>query len=72
METLADYGTVQYFGVSAFTTGIFRTWFGMDNSLVAAQLSAILLLFVVVFLYLLRFLMALNGSEAADSGKVCK
>tara|TARA_B100000959_G_scaffold148059_1_gene155422 strand:- start:6049 stop:7719 length:1671 start_codon:yes stop_codon:yes gene_type:complete len=54
METLADYGTVQYFGVSAFTTGIFRTWFGMDNSLVAAQLSAILLLFVVVFLYLER------------------
>ena len=54
METLADYGTVQYFGVSAFTTGIFRTWFGMDNSLVAAQLSAVLLLFIVVFLYLER------------------
>ena len=54
METLADYGTVQYFGVSAFTTGIFRTWFGMDNSLVAAQLSALLLLFVAVFLYLER------------------
>jgi len=29
METLADYGTVQFFGVSTFTTGIFRTWFGM-------------------------------------------
>lgn len=54
METLADYGTVQYFGVSAFTTGIFRTWFGMDNSLVASQLSALLLLFVVVFIYLER------------------
>jgi iron(III) transport system permease protein len=26
METLADYGTVDYFGVSTFTTGIFRTW----------------------------------------------
>ena len=54
METLADYGTVQYFGVSAFTTGIFRTWFGMDNSLVASQLSALLLLFVIVFIYLER------------------
>jgi iron(III) transport system permease protein len=31
METLADYGTVQYFGVSTFTTGIFRTWFGLGN-----------------------------------------
>jgi iron(III) transport system permease protein len=29
METLADYGTVQYFGVSTFTTGIFRTWYGL-------------------------------------------
>ena len=54
METLADYGTVQYFGISAFTTGIFKTWFGMDNSLVASQLSAILLLFVFVFLFLER------------------
>ncbi len=52
METLADYGTVQYFGVSTFTTGIFRTWFGLGNSMAAAQLSALLLLFVAVFLYL--------------------
>jgi iron(III) transport system permease protein len=52
METLADYGTVQYFGVSAFTTGIFRTWFGLGNSLAAAQLSALLLVFVAFFLYL--------------------
>ncbi|MCZ6803400.1 MAG: iron ABC transporter permease [Proteobacteria bacterium] len=52
METLADYGTVQYFGVSTFTTGIFRTWFGLGNSLAAAQLSALLLVFVAVFLYL--------------------
>jgi iron(III) transport system permease protein len=52
METLADYGTVQYFGISAFTTGIFRTWFGLGNSLAAAQLSALLLMFIAAFLYL--------------------
>ena len=46
METLADYGTVQYFGVSTFTTGIFRTWYGLDNAAAAAQLSALLLMFV--------------------------
>jgi len=51
METLADYGTVQYFGVSVFTTGIFRTWFGLGDSLAAAQLSALLLVFVTAFLY---------------------
>ncbi|MFQ5659232.1 MAG: ABC transporter permease [Gammaproteobacteria bacterium] len=48
METLADYGTVQYFGVSAFTTGIFRTWFGLGNSAAAAQLSALLMVFILV------------------------
>ena len=50
METLADYGTVQYFGVSTFTTGIFRTWFGMGDPISASQLSAILLLFVFVLI----------------------
>lgn len=46
METLADYGTVQYFGLSTFTTGIFRVWYGMDDSLAAVQLSAVLLVLV--------------------------
>jgi iron(III) transport system permease protein len=27
MEVLNDYGTVKYFGVNTFTTGIFRAWF---------------------------------------------
>ena len=53
METLADYGTVQYFGVDTFTTGIFRTWFGFGEPTTAAQLSSILM--VTVFaLFLLE------------------
>lgn len=48
METLADYGTVQYFGLSTFTTGIFRTWFGMGSPTAAAQLSAVLMTFILV------------------------
>jgi iron(III) transport system permease protein len=54
METLADYGTVHYFGVSTFTTGIFRTWFGLDNAAAAAQLSALLLGFVLVLITMER------------------
>jgi iron(III) transport system permease protein len=46
MEALADYGTVAYFGVNAFTTGIFRTWYGLGELQTAAQLAAFLLLFV--------------------------
>ena len=54
METLADYGTVQYFGVSTFTTGIFRTWFGMDSHPAAAQLAAGLMIFIFVLITLER------------------
>jgi iron(III) transport system permease protein len=52
METLADYGTVQYFGISTFTTGIYRTWNGLGSSVGAAQLSALLLGFVFVLVSL--------------------
>lgn len=55
METLADYGTVQYFGLSTFTTGIFRVWFGMGDVGTASQLAAVLLFFVVTLLMLERF-----------------
>ncbi|MSP88455.1 MAG: iron ABC transporter permease [Alphaproteobacteria bacterium] len=47
METLNDYGTVQYFAVDTFATGIFRAWFGMGQPGVAAQLAAMLMLFVL-------------------------
>ncbi|MDX2272868.1 MAG: iron ABC transporter permease [Cyanobacteriota bacterium] len=50
METLNDFGTVQYFGVETFTTGIYRTWFGFGERVAAAQLAAFLLLFVLILL----------------------
>lgn len=52
MEAFADYGTVQYFGIATFTTGIFRTWFGMGSQGGAAQLAALLSSFVLVLLVL--------------------
>ena len=55
METLADYGTVQYFGVATFTTGIFKTWFGLGSSIAAAQLSALLMLFVLFLIVLEQY-----------------
>ncbi len=55
METLADFGTVKYFGVSTFTTGIFRTWFGLGDQAAAAQLSAVLLAFVFSLILLERW-----------------
>ncbi len=55
METLADYGTVQYFGVQTLTTGIFRTWYGLGDPVGAAQLSALLLGFALVLITLERY-----------------
>lgn len=43
METLSDFGTVQYFGVDTFTTGIYRTWFGMGDRAASSQLALALL-----------------------------
>ncbi len=54
METLNDYGTVDFFAVDTFTTGIYRTWFGLGEPAAAAQLSSILMLFVCVILIVER------------------
>ena len=64
METLADFGTVSYFAVEVFTTGIFKAWFSMGDSVAAAQLSSCLLAFVVVLLALERA----NRGRAAYHG----
>jgi len=47
METLADFGTVKYFAVSTFTTGIYRVWLDV-NEPAAAQMAATLLGFVLL------------------------
>lgn len=55
METLNDFGTVQYFAVNTFSVGIYRTWFGMGERIAASQLSALLLFFVLLLLGLERW-----------------
>jgi len=51
MEVLNDYGTVKYFGVNTFTTGIFRAWFSLGDAISAIYLAAFLLIFVLLILY---------------------
>lgn len=55
MEALNDFGTVQYFGVDTLATGIYRVWRGMGDAAAGAQLAALLLLIVFVFLALERW-----------------
>ncbi|MEM6671928.1 MAG: iron ABC transporter permease [Planctomycetota bacterium] len=50
METLAEYGAVDYFAVDTFTTGIYRTWTSLASPEAAAQLASVLVLVVLVLL----------------------
>lgn len=52
METLNDFGAVQYFGVNTFTTGIYNTWFGLGERQGAAQLAAGLMVFILALVFL--------------------
>ncbi len=74
METLADYGVGSYFGLSTFTTGIYRAWLSMNDATAAAQLASILLVVVAALLALerrgqarLRFAGGRQGSAAQSS-----
>lgn len=47
METIADYGTVSYFGIQTFATGIYTSWFSLGDRDGAAQLAVCLLSFAL-------------------------
>lgn len=52
MELLNDYGAMDYFGVQTFTTGVFRTWFGMNDLPTALRLAFILFAIAFIFIYI--------------------
>ncbi len=55
METIADFGTVAYFGVQTFSVGIYTSWFSMADRAAAAQLSLGLLIFALLLAFLERY-----------------
>ena len=50
MEALADFGTVSYFALEVFATGIFKAWLSLGDLVAASQLAACLLGFVALVL----------------------
>jgi len=52
METLADFGTMAVFNYDTFTTAIYKAWYGLFSLPAAAQLSSILLVFVLLLVAL--------------------
>jgi len=48
METVNDFGTVDYFAVQTLTTGIFSVWLESNNAGGAAQISSVVLMLVIL------------------------
>jgi iron(III) transport system permease protein len=69
MEVLNDYGTVKYFGVDTFTSGIFRAWFSFGDINTAIHLSAILTLIVLLLIWIENFQRGSRGwtTQSASS-----
>lgn len=73
METVNDFGTVDYFAVQTLTTGIFSVWLESNNAGGAAQIATVVLV-LVVFLVSLektsrrrsRFFNMSNRNRAMD------
>ncbi len=52
METAADYGVADYFGVRTLSTGIFRTWHGRGDLAAASQLASVLFAIALILVIL--------------------
>tara|TARA_Y100000590_G_scaffold77997_1_gene86596 strand:- start:12054 stop:13682 length:1629 start_codon:yes stop_codon:yes gene_type:complete len=73
METLNDYGAVKHFGISTFTSGIFRTWLGMGD-LTGALRLAVFLMLLIFFLLIIeknlrsgsKYHLGLNSNSSSE------
>ena len=50
METLAEFGAVDFFSINTLTTGIYNSWIAFDDLAFANRLSFFLLLFILLYL----------------------
>ncbi len=55
METLSDFGSVSFFGISTLTTGIYNAWISFDDLVLANRLSFYLLIFILGLFILENF-----------------
>jgi iron(III) transport system permease protein len=55
METLSDFGSVSFFGISTLTTAIYNAWISFDDLTLANRLSFYLLIFILGLFVLENF-----------------
>ncbi len=78
LEALADFGTVQYYGVQTLTTAIYRTWYGLGNREGAAQIALVLIAIAGLLILVerrsrgrARFSIASNLRHQGDPAELC-
>ena len=55
METLAEFGAVDFFSINTLTTGIYNSWIAFDDLAFANQISFFLLLFIFALFVIENF-----------------
>jgi iron(III) transport system permease protein len=55
METLNDFGAMEFFAVQTLTTGIFSVWLDGNNAGGAAQIACVILVFVMILVVLEKY-----------------
>lgn len=50
METISDFGTVEFFAIETLTLGIFNLWLGMNNFAAASQVALVSFTFILFLL----------------------
>ena len=69
METVNDFGTVDYFGVQTLSAGVYDTWLTMGNLGGASQIALVVLIFVTALIGLERFSRHRQGQHMICSNK---
>ena len=69
METLNDFGTVDFFAVQTLTAGLFDTWMNLGNLGGAAQIATTMLAFVVILVTLERYSRRRQSQYAARDNR---
>ena len=72
METLTDFGTVQYFGVDTVTVGVFRIWRGTFDRDAASEFATLVLVVALMIIGLERIMRgrARFGEAAGAAGGI--
>jgi len=69
METLNDFGTVDYFAVRTLTAGLYDVWLGMGNLGGGAQIASLILLFVLCLVGIEKFSRRAQSNAQSSSSR---